>query len=192
MLELKNTTKSFGKNILFKDLSFVFPEKGCVGITGKSGAGKTTLLRIIAGLDKVSHGEVIGGGIGKVSFSFQEYRLFPTINVLENLLVSFKVKNEDTVKKARELMTYLGFFEDDLLKKPSELSGGMKQRTSLARALLKESEILILDEPTKELDEALITKVHDLIKKEKNDRLVIITSHNIEEIYMLSDQILEL
>lgn len=180
-LTVKNINKAFEDKLIFEDFSYEFREKGIYAITGESGIGKTTLLRIIAGLDKNYRGEVIDGGIKNVSFAFQEYRLFPSVSAIENLLSIGCEKNE-----AEKILIRLGFSRQDFNLMPSELSGGMKQRVSLARAFLKKSPILLLDEPTKELDSKLKDTLYDLIKKEAENRLIIFVTHNTDDISALS------
>ena len=82
-----NLTKSFGEEVKISNFSYDFPDKGVVALIGESGVGKTTLARIIAGLDTDFTGQVIGGGIGNVSFAFQEYRLFPHLSALDNVII---------------------------------------------------------------------------------------------------------
>ena len=176
-LLIKNLKKTFGDKIVFSDFSYEFPDKGLYLIKGDSGAGKTTLLRIISGLDTAYSGDVLGGGIPQVSYAFQEYRLFPTLTATENVLISSKTENESDVEKAKSFLSRLGFSSQDMNLYPSELSGGMKQRVSLARAFFSESKILLLDEPTKELDPTLCSVVLNMIAEEAIKRLVIMVSH---------------
>ncbi len=192
-LKLMNVTKSFADKIILSSFSCEFPEKGVVAVIGESGVGKTTLLRMIAGLDKNYSGEIISGGIGKVSFAFQEHRLFPTVSALDNLvLVSFKKSDAEKVKICENMLISLGFTKDDTRLFPSELSGGMKQRVSLARAFLKDSPILLLDEPTKELDKENAELVLNEIEKEGKKRLVILVTHRTEELQRLSASVIDL
>ena len=176
-LKIEDLTKKFGDRTVIDNFSFEFPEKGICIITGASGIGKTTLLRMIAGLDDDYSGKIYNGGIGKVSYMFQEYRLFPGVSALKNVIA---VTNESEVDETRaaELLSNLGFSSEDLKKKPRELSGGMKQRVAFARSVIKESPILILDEPTKELDETSIDAMTKIIEDETRKRLVIIVTHD--------------
>ena len=177
ILKVENLSKNFGEKTILNSFSFEFPEKGVCIITGSSGIGKTTLLRIIAGLDKDYSGNIENSGIGRVSYMFQEYRLFPTLSALKNVVAVTSETKEDE-KCAAELLARLGFSSEDLIKKPRALSGGMKQRVAFARAVIKNAPILILDEPTKELDDASINVMSKIIKEEAKKRLVIVVTHD--------------
>lgn len=191
-LEIKNLTKRFGKKTIFSDFSYAFSDKGVYILRGKSGVGKTTLLRIIAGLDKDYIGEIIDGDIGRVSFAFQEYRLFPQLSALENVMIASK-DNSDTEKSAAaDLLVRLGFLPEDMQLLPSELSGGMKQRVSLARAFMKNAPVILLDEPTKELDATLCERVCEMIKEIAEEKLVILVTHKEEDLYLLDGELINL
>lgn len=182
-LILKKITKSFDQKILFSDFDYTFGENGIYAITGASGIGKTTLLRMIAGLDNDYSGEIVGGGFANTSVCFQEHRLFPTLTAIENILeVAFREKDDNAKSKTYEIMKRLRFTEDDMKLYPHELSGGMRQRVAFARAVLRESKILILDEATKELDINLADIVMEIIKEQSKHRLVIIVTHKEAEI----------
>ena len=192
-LIIKNLTKKFDDKTVIDNLSYEFSDHGIVAITGESGIGKTTLLRIIAGLDFEYSGIVRGGDIGHVSFAFQEYRLFPNLSALDNIIFAISdTKSEAVIRNAKKMMLSLGLKESDFDLFPNELSGGMKQRVSLARAFIKDAPILLLDEPTKELDKENISLLIDIIRKESHDKLVIIVTHNLEDIECLSPAILQI
>ena len=153
-------------------------------LVGRHGVGKTTLLRIISGIDKKYKGYILNAP-KRVSFAFQEYRLFDTLRAIENVHVGRR--DAESHKKAREILLSLGFSERDLFLYPSELSGGMKMRVSLARAFFHDSELLLLDEPTKELDDKNAGLILERIRKEAERRCVLMVTHKSEDISALSD-----
>lgn len=192
-LVIKDIKKSFDGKKIFDGFSYSFPKTGIYALTGKSGIGKTTLLRIIGGLDTKFSGTVTGGGFKNVSYAFQEYRLFPTLTALENvILANYDSINDANQAQAKAILFTLGLSEDELSLYPHQLSGGMKQRVSLARAFLKKSPVLLLDEPTKELNRELSDTVIDIIKAEGNDRLVIFVTHNKTDIEKSGASVLDL
>ena len=192
-LIIKDLTKSFEEKSIFNGFSYAFSDTGIYCIVGESGVGKTTLLRLISGLDKDFGGEIFGGGVRNTSFAFQEYRLFPNLTALENTVIANgDMKNEELIVRAKALFARLGFSDSDLTLLPKELSGGMKQRVNLVRAFLKKSEILILDEPTKELDAAIISSLYELIKEEAKQRLVLIVTHREQDVQNLTPKIINL
>ena len=184
-IEIKNLKKSFDGKVIFDDFSYSFPDNGVFALIGPSGVGKTTLLRIISGLDSDFSGEILYDE-KLFSFAFQEYRLFPGLNALDNVVfANFDKKTEAEEKMCSSILFELGFSEEDLLLLPGELSGGMKQRVSLARAFVNSSKTLLLDEPTKELDPSNAIKVLDRIKAEGRSRLVIVVTHSQEDVEYL-------
>jgi len=185
--------KNFGKKNIFKDLVLTFPDKGLYAIVGKSGIGKTTLLRIIAGLDKKFKGKVQGGGTEKCSYVFQEYRLFPQLNALDNVLIAnYDNPTDEQKREAVSLLEELSFSKDDLLLFPDELSGGMKQRLSIVRALIRKAPVLLLDEPTKELDRDICERLYKILKRESEKRLLLMISHSEKDIERTNAEIINL
>lgn len=167
--------KAFEKKLIFDNFSYTFDQTGIYVLTGDSGKGKTTLLRMIAGLDKEYTGEIQAE---KAAYAFQEYRLFPVLNALENITnILWKKPTDIEIQAAKSLLCSLGFTEKDMLLYPQALSGGMKQRVSLCRALLSKKSILLLDEPFKELDSSLREQLRKILAEESKHRLIIVTAH---------------
>ena len=172
MLSLRHVSKSYEKRVL-SSISYEFPAHGLFRVTGKSGSGKTTLLRLIAGLDLPDSGTIIWTQKPKISMVFQEPRLIPHMTLLENVLF---VADKRDPQRAIELLTCLGL-GDDKDKKPSMLSGGMKLRASIARALYFDGNVFLLDEPTRELDEENKENVISLIEPLSKKALVLCATH---------------
>lgn len=176
-LKLQNINKRYGDKIILQNASYEFADTGAYHITGDSGIGKTTLLNMIAGFDTAYEGEIIGGGKEKVSYVFQEYRLFDSASALENALISFKNPTPDEIEKAKKYFARLGFNDEELNLKAKELSGGMKQRVSIIRALMKEAQIYVFDEPTKELHRELVEEFYKILAELKKEKLILLVSH---------------
>ncbi len=195
--------KSSGKDLLvLDDVNLTLKENEIVGLLGRSGSGKSTLLRSIAGLIRPTAGEVeFPHGAGEkpatVSMVFQTFALFPWLTVLENVEVGLeaqKVDKELRRKKALAAIDLIGLdgFENAY---PKELSGGMRQRVGLARALVVDPSILLMDEPFSALDvltaETLRTDLLDLWYEGRMPiKSILIVTHNIEEAVLLCDRIL--
>lgn len=177
-LKINDLSKHFDDKAILESFSYSFGDTGLYLIEGESGIGKTTLLRLIAGLDTDYRGEILGGGVKNISYCFQEHRLFPNLSALDNVLAILKEKSEEKEQRAISLLLSLRLENDDLSLLPNELSGGMKQRVSIARALMKNAPILLLDEPLKELDPELCDTVLDIIRQEAKRRLVLMVSHS--------------
>lgn len=190
MIALKNLTLAYGEKTVINSLDYEFPERGIVVVSGASGAGKTTLLRIISGLEKKFNGELITPENFRVALAFQEYRLFDSLTALKNLTeVLFEKATPEDVSRCLSMLRRLGISESDARLLPRELSGGMKQRVSLARAFLSEADALLLDEPTKELDAAHVASVLEVIREQSERRLVILVSHRESDLAALSENI---
>lgn len=179
-LSVSDVTFAYGSQNILSHFSAEFTVGIPYAITGKSGSGKTTLLRLIAGLISPSGGEIIGGGIGRTAFAFQDHRLFPTLTALKNAAITADVE------RARTMLTEFGFNEEDMQKLPHALSGGMKQRVSLVRAFLSPLPILLLDEPSSSLDDETATVLHRYIREAAKTRIVILVSHDIQRLKALS------
>lgn len=183
LLKLENVSKNFGKLCIFKNINLSISKGEKVALLGPSGCGKTTLLRIIAGLEDADG--KIEKNFDKIGYIFQEPRLIPWKTIYENLkFVSEDSKKIDNILKSLKLYEFKDYY-------PIKLSGGMKQRTNLARALLVEPDLLLLDEPFSSLDMHikwnLINELNTQI--DKNHITTILVTHDLKEALMLSDKI---
>lgn len=192
-IKIRNLTKRFEEKLVLDGFSLELPERGIFALVGESGIGKTTLLRLIAGLDKDYSGEIVLDSDFSLSMAFQEHRLFPSLTAIENVVFAVSDgKDKAVFDNARKMLLSLGLTESDLLLYPEQLSGGMKQRISVARALLYDAKILLLDEPTKELDQNNRALLLDMIKSEGERRLVIIATHNEDDVERLCARIVHI
>ena len=192
MLKITNLSFAFGKKTVIEDLSLELNKGEILALMAPSGYGKTTLLGLVAGLLKPQKGE-IENSFEKVAYIFQEPRLFPWLTVEENLLAVMNEKDENTAKTVAQCLALVGL-ADAADKYPGELSGGMKSRASLARALAYGGDLFLLDEPFAALDEDLR---HDLMVKLKDylracGASAILVTHNREDAERIADRILTL
>ena len=175
MIELKNVSVSFGDKKIIDNLCLSLPNTGLVTFSGASGSGKTTLLRTLLGLQKYS-GEISMDRALVFSVVFQESSLLPWLTAAENVAAVCEI-NEENVQKAKYLLSQVGFEGDDFDKLPNELSVGMARRVAAARAVMIESDVLILDEPFAGLDEDNISAVADLLLSKRDEKLIILVTH---------------
>ena len=185
-IAFENVTKKYKDICVLDDFSLILPEKGIICIFGPSGCGKTTLVNILAGLVVPDIGRVKGINGKNISFVFQEDRLIPWITAEQN--VSAVVLGKDKINIARDMLRSVGLLEF-ANKKPNELSGGMCRRVALARAFAYDSDIFIMDEPLKGLDQKIKNSIISLIKEKQKDKLIVLITHSIYEALMLSDYI---
>lgn len=213
LLRLEHIKKSFGKGdgkvAALKDVSLEINEGEIVAIMGKSGSGKSTLLNIIGSLMKSDSGEYIYKNIkmdfsksrtatefrrNKVGFIVQYFGLIDDKNVYQNVALPLKYqrkKKSEIKEKVTETLRYFEI-ESKIKAYPNQLSGGQKQRVAIARAVVKDSEIILADEPTGALDEESGQNVMNILKKlNENGKTVVIVTHDIK-IAKQCDRIIEI
>ena len=212
MLEIKDLYKTYKTKggVITKaldGLSVNFPEKGLVFLLGKSGSGKSTLLNMIGGLDRPDSGEVIVKGRSSKDFSqsdfdsyrntyigfiFQEYNILNEFNIEQNISLALQLQGKKNDKAAVDALLKEVGLEGFNKRKPNTLSGGQKQRIAIARALIKDPEIIMADEPTGALDSVTGKQVLEILKKLSEKKLVIIVSHDQDFAEEYGDRIIEL
>jgi len=191
MIELKNIYKSYGeppKQVL-DNISLSFDD-GFTCLMGQSGIGKTTLVYIISGLVKADSGHIIGLEGKKLSFVFQEDRLLDGETSIDNVLFVCKSAKKN-YRKAQTLLEQAGL-ADSMYKKASELSGGMRRRVCICRALIADYDLLILDEPFKGLDSGIKPSVINMLKEHTKGKTVICITHDLKEAEQLGGNIIKL
>ena len=202
LLELKDIGKIYVSDntvaVGIRGVNLSFDRGEFVAITGQSGSGKSTLLNVISGMDSYEEGELFVEGEQTshytqadwekyrekyISFIFQEYNIIDSFTVLENVELSLMhITNvKERRRRAMELIRRVGL-EDHIRHKGSHLSGGQKQRTVIARALAKDSPIILADEPTGNLDSETSKEIVALLKEVSKDKLLIVVTHNFEEV----------
>lgn len=202
MIQVKNLSVSFGDNKILDNVSFDFNDNSITCILGRSGSGKSTLLRSIAGLLKPADGVVtykdkeVTKPNENIFMMHQNYANFPWKNCMENVLFPIKLKRKATKKdyvEATELLFKVGL-GGHVEKYPEQLSGGMKQRLSLARVLMSKPKVILMDEPLSALDDKTRVEMQDLImnlqKETKN--IIIMITHSKSDADKMADHIIQI
>ncbi|MBQ9785231.1 MAG: ABC transporter ATP-binding protein [Clostridia bacterium] len=192
MLEFTNVSFSYGKKSVFKEFSFTLADREILAVMGTSGCGKTTLLRLIAGLEKPTRESVIRSTHQKIAYVFQEPRLFPWMTVRNNLRAVLG-KDPESDAKIDDVLQKVGL-SDAAEQYPDELSGGMKSRVSLARALLVDADLFLLDEPFAALDEELRESLGALLREHIKARgaSAVLVTHQASDAKAIADRVMTL
>lgn len=210
MIDIKGISKSFGSLQVLKGIDLHIAKGEVVSIVGPSGAGKTTLLQIIGTLDKPDAGSVVVDGIDTgtlktaklsefrnthVGFVFQFHQLLPEFTAIENIMIPAFIAGKSTSEakeRARELLEFMGL-TDRAHHKPSELSGGEKQRVAVARALVNNPAVILADEPSGSLDSKNKEELHQLFfdLRDKFGQTFVIVTHD-ETLAAITDRTIHL
>jgi len=205
LLEVKSVSHKFDQRFVLQDISFEIGEREIAVIMGSSGGGKTTLLKCISGLLKPTSGSITVDGVdvvaepdlarGKMGLVFQYAALFDSLNVRDNILFGLRrqkhLNRKDEEEVLAKLLDQVGLEGVENMM-PSELSGGMRKRVGLARALCMEPQLLLYDEPTSGLDPVTAYSIDRLIV-DTRDRLgltSVVVSHDVSSIFRVADRIL--
>ena len=206
MIDIQGITKSFGSLQVLKGIDLHIGRGEVVSIVGPSGAGKTTLLQIVGTLDRPDSGEVVidgvkVGGLNKkkladfrnrhIGFVFQFHQLLPEFTALENIMIPAFIggaSRKTAEQRARELLRFMNL-EDRASHKPSELSGGEKQRVAVARALVNNPAVVLADEPSGSLDSKNKEELHQLFfdLRDKFGQTFVIVTHD-EQLAKITDR----
>ena len=203
MIEIKGVMKEFAKGerrvLALEDISLKVAEREFVAILGPSGCGKSTLLNMVAGFDRPTRGSVRVDGEEIIEPSprrgvvFQEPALFPWFSVMENVLFGPKTQGQpaaDYRRRASQILEQVGLrgFEASY---PAELSGGMRQRVGIARVLIMQPQVLLMDEPFGSLDAQTRMLMQELLLQvwERHHQTVLFITHDIEEALLLADRV---
>jgi ABC-type nitrate/sulfonate/bicarbonate transport system ATPase subunit len=192
MIYLDRINKSYGSQIVLSDFNLGIKKSDRIGLIGDSGTGKTTVLNVIAGLVKPDSGEV-KINCNRIGYIFQESRLMPWKTVLNNVLLSVKsigIPKEEAIERCRAILDRLEIqkFQDYY---PSQLSGGIAQRVSIARAFIIEPEVLLMDEPFNSLDPGLRNRLHDYVLELSNELNITLlyVSHFPEDVVKITNKV---
>lgn len=194
MIQIDQLSKNFGDRKILENFNLTIADHEFVCFLGPSGCGKSTLLRLIAGLEQPSSGQIIfpnGRKNKPMSFVFQDSQLLDWRNVEENILLPIEISKSLIPKERLKHLLDTTFLSASTKLFPHELSGGMKMRTSLARALISEPQLLLLDEPFAALDESTRFELQDqlLLLHRKNKMTTVFVTHSISEAVYLSDRV---
>jgi phospholipid/cholesterol/gamma-HCH transport system ATP-binding protein len=209
MIKIVNLTKSFGSHKVLDGINLTMPTGQITVVIGKSGVGKSVLLKHIVGLLKPDSGQIFVDGLDmsllkghqlrqfkrRCAVLFQGGALFDSLDVFENIAFPLREKTrltEDEIgKRVRERLAQMSLTSEVETKFPDELSGGMKKRVALARAMIQEPEIMFYDEPVTGLDPPMTNTVFHLITKthQESGYTALMVSHDIPEVFSVAHQV---
>ena len=192
MIEIQQITKKYNDMIVFEKYNLKLQKGKTTTIIGKSGCGKTTLLRLLMGLETVDSGKINGIDNLNISAVFQEDRLIDSLSIYKNICLPHMNKDKlPSREKVQQIVNSL-HVNADIKKKTGELSGGMKRRVAIIRAMLAEFDMLILDEPFKGLDDETKYITMNFVKEYAKGNTVVLVTHDKKEIQFFDSCVIEL
>lgn len=212
LIELKNVTMRFGNQLVLSNISFTLNHQETVALIGESGCGKSVTLKLIVGLLQPTEGEVFFEGRPvhlmrereltamrlKVGFLFQQAALFDSLNVFDNVAFGIRSKGgseeAEIAERVRERLQEVGLPAQAEVKMPADLSGGMRKRVGLARALALNPDVMLYDEPTTGLDPIMTDVINELILQTRNQRPVtsLIVTHEMRTVEKVAERVIML
>ena len=210
IVTIRRLWKEYGEQVVLENLNLTIADGEFVTIVGASGCGKTTLLRMLLGVEKPTRGEILIDGAPLVyepapdrGIVFQRYSLFPNLTVTRNLLLGLELSGapvtgrlfgrarKQALEQVHALVNEIGLYAARD-KYPSQLSGGMQQRLSIAQSVICQPKILLLDEPFGALDPGITADMHELILRlwEKSRMTVFMVTHDVKESFQLGTRLL--
>ena len=213
MIQVKDVTKTYVSTATqqvdaLKGVNFELGNNGLVCILGKSGSGKSTLLNLLGGIDRPTSGEIVVDGVsmnnftntdydgyrnGYVGIIFQEFNLLADFNVKENVALALRLSRGDDIdSKVVDALRQVELSEKYLSRRVGELSGGEKQRIAIARCIVKNSQMILADEPTGNLDSATSASIWDILKRLSQTKTVVVVTHDRDSADKYADRVIEI
>lgn len=185
MIECKNLTFYYGEKAVLQNFSLTLPDRGVVCLFGPSGCGKTTLFRLLAGLETPAGGTISGLSDKKVGVLFQEDRLLGHLTARQNIALVLSERHSDLPDRILAQMQ----LEQEKEQYPEHLSGGMRRRVAIGRALAYHGDILLMDEPFQGLDRELKQLIINSVLEQYKDRLIVMITHDAAEAVRMADTV---
>ena len=195
-IKVENVSKYFKKVSVLQDVNMEFKERNIYGLYGRNGSGKSVFLKIMSNLYKPSKGRILFDGKendfnranGTMGALIENPNFFPELTGLENLKLLAKIQNKIGEKEILEVLDKVNLSKEKD-KKVKEYSLGMKQKLGIAQAIMEDQKIILLDEPFNGVDAGSVTKIMNILKEIKKDKIIILSSHIKEDLENLCDKI---